>query len=260
MNPLYQKDNCTPSYQLRWSLDLFAITTLPPSSAWVDSLRDVIERDGIRLLEHTQESNVVRLLLSTQPSVAPSQIVKLVKGRLQHLLKTSVPKAFRRNFSLTSIGDAHRKEIESYVSSQLGHHPLADRRVEQRFQEFQFAFLDVDPSAAQFSSHGRYIYGLHLVLVNDARWREIREDQLVTTRDMFFKSAHKKSHRVSRLAILPDHLHATLGCNFDESPEEVALGYMNNLAFAHGMKKIFSFSYYVGTFGHYNMQAVRRRL
>jgi REP element-mobilizing transposase RayT len=260
MKPLYYRDNCTPSYQLRWSLALFAIAPLPSPSEWIDSLRDVIEQDRIRLLEHSMESNVVRLLLSTQPSVAPSQIVKLVKGRLQHLLKDYVPKAFRRNFSLTSIGDAHRTEIESYVSSQLGHHPLTDRRVEQRFQAFQFAFIDVDPLAEQFSSHGRYIYGLHLVLVNDARWREIREDRLVITRDMFFKTARKKSHRVSRLAILPDHLHATLGCNFGESPEEVAFGYMNNLAFAQGMREIFSFSYYTGTFGNYNMQAVRRRL
>jgi REP element-mobilizing transposase RayT len=76
---------------------------------------------------------------------------------------------------------------------------------------------------------------------------------------MFFKAARQKGHRISRLALLPDHLHATLGCGFDESPEEVALGYMNNLAFVHGMKPIFCNSYYVGTFGDYDIRAIRRR-
>ena len=44
-----------------------------------------------------------------------------------------------------------------------------------------------------------------------------------------------------------------------ESPEEIALAYMNNLAFAHGMRPVYQFGYYVGTFGEYDMAAVRRR-
>ncbi len=113
-------------------------------------------------------------------------------------------------------------------------------------------------AAEQFSSHGRYVYNLHLALVHEARWREIREDQLAITRDMFFKVARQKGHRISRLALLPDHLHATVGCGFEQSPEEVALGYMNNLAFAHRMKPLFCGSFYVGTFGKYDMGAIRR--
>jgi hypothetical protein len=58
--------------------------------------------------------------------------------------------------------------------------------------------------------------------------------------------------------LLPDHPHATLACGFEQSPEEVALGYMNNLAFAHGMKPLFCGSFYVGTFGQYDMGAIRR--
>jgi REP element-mobilizing transposase RayT len=144
------------------------------------------------------------------------------------------------------------------VASQLGHHRAADPGVQRRLKEFQFVFADVDLSAEQFSAHGRYVYALHLVLVHEGRWREIGEDHLSMTRDMFFKVARKKGHRLSRLALLPDHLHATLGCGFQESPEEVALGYMNNLAYAHGMKPIFCQSYYVGTFGEYDMAAIRR--
>jgi len=36
----------------------------------------------------------------------------------------------------------------------------------------------------------------------------------------------------------------------------VALGYLNNLAYAHGMTALYSFSYYVGTFGEYDMGAI----
>ena len=32
---------------------------------------------------------------------------------------------------------------------------------------------------------------------------------------------------------------------------------MNNIAFAHGMTELFKPSYYVGTFGEYDMNAVR---
>src|SRR5437870_3440289 len=102
------------------------------------------------------------------------------------------------------------------------------------------------------------MYMLFTWFVHERRWREIREDHLSITRDMFFKVTRKKGHRLSRLALLADHLHATLGCGFEESPEELALAYMNNLAFAHGMKRLFCESYFVGTFGQYDTGAIRR--
>ena len=259
MKPLYTSANCKAAYQLRWSLALFSAAELPPVETWVDALSEVVERDGVRLLEsRLHPPGVLLFLLSTQPPVKPPQVVKSVKGRLQHLLRASAPSAFRRNFSLSSVGDARREAIESYVGSQLGHHGMVDARVQARFKDFQFAFRAVDLSAEQFSSHGRYVYNLHVVLVHDERWREIREDYLATTRDMLFKAARQKGHRLSRLALLPDHLHATLSCSFAESPEEVALGYMNNLAFAHRMQPVFCQSYYVGTFGEYDIRAIRR--
>jgi hypothetical protein len=33
---------------------------------------------------------------------------------------------------------------------------------------------------------------------------------------------------------------------------------MNNLAFAHGMQPVFCQSYYVGTFGEYDIRTIRR--
>lgn len=56
---------------------------------------------------------------------------------------------------------------------------------------------------------------------------------------------------------LPDHLHLTMGCPIGRSPEQVALAYMNNCAYACGMKAVFQFSYFVGTIGEYDRGAVR---
>ena len=45
----------------------------------------------------------------------------------------------------------------------------------------------------------------------------------------------------------------TLGCDITESPADVALGYLNNLAYVQGMKSVYQFGYYVGTFGEYDL-------
>ena len=75
---------------------------------------------------------------------------------------------------------------------------------------------------------------------------------------MILGVAQKKGHRLSRAAILPDHVHLTLGCAINETPEAVAIAYLNNLAYAQGMQPLYRHSYYVGTFGEYDLDAVRR--
>ena len=261
MEALYTSANCKQAYELRWSLALFATRELPPSEAWLDDLKKVVERDGVRILEcDVSRRPVAHFLLSTRPEVPPPGIVKSVKGRLQHAIRSSCPEAFRRNFSLGSVGDARREVIEAYVADQLGHHVMADDRVQQRLAAFQLEFPEVDLSPPLFSSHGRYVANLHLVLVHAGRWREVREERLIKTRDMLVGVARKKQHRLSRAAILADHLHLTLGFAIEESPEAVALTYMNNIAYAHGLEPLFCHSYYVGTFGEYDLGAIRRCL
>ena len=57
---------------------------------------------------------------------------------------------------------------------------------------------------------------------------------------------------------MPDHLHLALRGNIEQSPEEIALAMMNNLAYGFGQNPIWQSSYYAGTFGDYDMDAVRR--
>lgn len=125
MKPLYTSANCNAACQLRWSLDLFSTRDLPPVETWADVLGEVVDRDGVRLLESRfQQPSVSLFLLSTQPPVTPPQIVKTVKGRLQHLLRASAPRTFRRNFSLTSEGDVRRDAVESYYVGTSGEYDM----------------------------------------------------------------------------------------------------------------------------------------
>ena len=75
---------------------------------------------------------------------------------------------------------------------------------------------------------------------NEVQDRDFHCDhaELSTMRDMIRGAAKTKGHLLSRAAILPDHIHLALGCNLGETPEVVALSYMNNLSFALGMKAV----------------------
>lgn len=261
MDPLYTPGNTTAAYQLRWSLALFPKRELPGVDQWLSALQTLVERDGVRILETTRSAKgAQQLLLSTRPDVAPQSIVKSVKGRLQNLLRPAAPDAFQRNFMLTSLGDVSRDAVERYVAGQLQHHRMADEQVQRKLEEFQLDFPEIDLADPQASAHGCYLCNLHLVLVHESRWHEIAKGSLEITRDMVLRVAKKKGHRLSRASILTDHLHLTLGFSWTESPQDVALSYLNNLAFAHGMRALYMPSYYVGTFGEYDMGAVRHAL
>ena len=58
---------------------------------------------------------------------------------------------------------------------------------------------------------------------------------------------------------MPDHLHLALRGNIEDSPNEIALAFMNNLAYAMGQNAIWQFGYFVAGFGDYDMGAVRLR-
>ncbi len=261
MEPLYTPTTVKAAYQLRWSLSLFAHSELPSIETWLDEIKQVVERDGVRLLEaRFRPRNTWQFFLSTQPEIAPPEIVKSVKGRLQHSIQKTTPNAFRRNFLLTSVGEAKRQVVEDYVASQLDHHKILDERTQVLLSKFQMEFPEVDISQKQTTAHGAYLYNLHMVLVHAGRWNELREEKLACSRDMLIRVARNKGHRISRLAILSDHLHFVVGAPPASSPQEVALVYLNNLAYAHGMKELYSQSYYAGTVGEYDAWAIREEL
>ena len=256
--PLYTVETCpNPAYQLKWAYTLF--WHQPPKSAdWLDGLKKANEPDGIRILQHEfTSSSISQFLVSTKPEVVPQTMIQRIKGRLQTQLRPLFPNAFQRNYALRSIGWVDRITVNNYVAGQLQHHPLADPRAISQLEKYQFADDRVKLETPSRTSHGIYWYNLHLVLVNAERYRSIDDGRLSRLLLMIKSVAQKKQQSLSRVGILPDHCHLTLRAPLDVSPAEVALSYLNNLAYALGMRPEFRFSYYVGTFGEYTTKAIR---
>jgi REP element-mobilizing transposase RayT len=206
---IYTPDNCHPAYQLNWSLAVFW-NHPERDSAWFADLQQATEKDGVRLLEHRiLEPGVSQFFVSTTPQVAPPQLVRSVKGRLQYLLRDRYPSAFRRHYGLRSVGKASRRAIEEYVRGQVEHHPSADPRVQHAMARFQIHCPDVDLSQPRRTAHGQFWYNLHLVFVHAERWREVREAVLDRTQRTILAAATKHGHLLSEGGIVPDHIHST---------------------------------------------------
>jgi len=83
------------------------------------------------------------------------------------------------------------------------------------------------------------IFGHSRALVHRERWAEVREEVLGELAGMIERV-------LSRVGLLLDHIHLTLGCPIEVAPAEVVLTFLNNLAFVHRMKRVFQFGAYVG--------------
>jgi REP element-mobilizing transposase RayT len=256
LQPLYTAENCSFSAPLRWGLTIFWREPFREAS-WLNDLRRALEPDGIRLLGHRQnESRISQFSLSTLPFVAPVLVVKRVKGRLQYLVRQVRPRAFQRNYALRSVATATRQAVEKYVEKQLGHHDMADPRVETLFRRYQIVHRQVDLSKARSTAHAVYWYNLHVVLVHRERGAEILEEILAKVHRMIENVSAAKGYALARAGILPDHLHLALGCPLQAAPGQVALSFLNNLAYIQGMKTVYQYGAYVGTFGEYHQGAV----
>lgn len=256
LQPLYTRDNCSFCAPLQWGLTVFwreAVTDTPSLA----DLGRALEPDGVRLLgHHLAEPCASQFALSSLPSVTPLLLVNRVKGRLQYLVRQARPKALQRNYALRSFGSATRAAVEGYVAAQLEHHRMADERVQARLERFQVIHPEIDLSQPRATSHGVYWYNLHVVLVHRERWAEVREEVLEQVRGMIERVCRAKGYALSRAGILADHVHLALGCPLEVAPADVALAFLNNLAYVHGMKAVFQFGAYVGTFGEYHQGAV----
>ncbi len=256
LDPIYTEINCEFAYQLRWGVTVFWRQS-PPEAAGIESLAAALEDDGIRILSSRSiEQNGMQFALSTLPGVRPVTIIHRLKGRLQYIVRDHTPRALRPHYSIRSFGTQDRNVIEAYVARQPQKHSMASTMSQQIFEDLLFCDPAIDLSISQKTSHGDYWYNLHLVLVHEDRWRSVDRKQLTKTHRVVRQCAMKKQWRLSRFAILSDHMHMTIGCSMHESPAEVTLSLMNNVAWAYGMKPMLSFSAFVGTFGEYDQRSV----
>jgi len=255
--PLYTDRQIEPAYQLRYNW-----TGWPSGDGEfpeglpgvVEGLRQVWEADGMRALEVRSSKNLTQALFSVRPEVSPILCTTRAKGRLQHALRREGRAvAFSRKLALRSVGENTRADVEQYIASQVGRAPVVERDLLQ----FSVADPSVDLSGPTETLSGRYWYNLHLVLVTQERYRVRNLERLGRIRDQSLRIAQKKGCAISRLAVMPDHLHAAMRGNIELSPQDIALAFQNNLAYALGQCRLWQDTYYVGTFGEYDMSAIR---
>lgn len=257
LDPIYIPGLCNFAYQLRWGISVFWRQPVP-ELLWLEEFEQALILDDIRILSwrwHTKD--VVQFAVSTLPSISPLFVVQRVKGRLQYAVRKHEPKALRPHYAIRSYGTQEREIIEAYIAKQPSKHPMATSRSQQIFEELVFVDSSVDLSLRQKTTHGDYWYNLHIVLVHEDRWRDVNRNRLKQTQRVILSCAAKKGMRLSRCAILADHFHIALGCNLEQSPEQVTLAMMNNIAWIYEMKPILCFSAFIGTFGEYDQRAVQ---
>jgi REP element-mobilizing transposase RayT len=225
-----------------------------------NALDSAWETDGFHRLERKFVDDKILLTFSTRPNVTPVLLAARAKGRLEHALRNShdTSVAFSRKVAVRSIGENTTDDVEKYIHSQVRTEEFDDPRFAELLQRFTVEDSSVDLSVPSESRSGRYWYNLHIVLVTDGRWRIVDEASLRTIRDGSLRIAAKKGYAVSALSVMPDHLHLALRGAIDDSPADIALAFQNNLAYMLRKGAIWRPGFYVGTFGEYNMNAVRQ--
>lgn len=259
--PPYHVDRVTYAYQLRYIWTGWPSEAPLPSEPTKTLFAPLLERwetDGIRVLERYCSPRKVSFLASVVPWVSPVFFATRMKGRLQHALRCAeTPVQFSRKLAVRTVGDTRTDQVEAYVENQVLREDFADPRFADFMHDFTVVRPEVDLSDATATRSGRYWYNLHLVLVVRERFRFTEAVSLGKLRDGALRVAELKGHQISRLSVMPDHLHMTLRGHIGFSPEEIALNYMNNLAYLLREDELWQTSYYVGTFGKYDMGAIR---
>ncbi len=260
--PLYRPGDVRPAYQLRYAwtgwpsqapfpTDLIAAVMPDAAAEW--------ERDGLRVLESSLSPRQLQLTLSAVPQVAPVTLAARVKGRIQHHCRQrGRPIAFSRKLAVRSLGAPGREQVEHYIANQVAKEALADERFRDLLAPFTVVDPQVDLCKPTESKSGRYWYNLHLVLVVSQRYRIGEAATLAKIRNATPRICAKKGYAASTWAVLPDHFHLAVRGAVTDSPEEVALAFLNNLAYVLGQRRWWEAGYYAGTFGEYGMAAVRR--
>ena len=133
---------------------------------------------------------------------------------------------------------------------------MASASTQELFESLVFKDAKVDLSIARNVNGGIYWYNLHVALVNIGRWRCANREWLVATQGAIARTSTKKRWQLSVLSLVADHLHFSIGCSLEESPSQVVLSFMNNIAWMHGMKPVLCYSAFIGTFGEYDQRSV----
>ena len=181
-----------------------------------------------------------------------------LKGRLQHALRQAgTPTDFSRKLGVRSLGDARSADVEGYIAKQVRKEQFVDAALARQLEPFTGRDLRVNLALPAESNSGRYWYNLHLVLVAIHRERTFDQDTLAALRDACFAIAASHKYGLASHSVMPDHIHLAVRGNIDHSAETTDLAFLNGLSQFAGGRMMWEPGYCAGTFGEYDMGAVR---
>ena len=227
----------------------------------LEACRDLWTQDGLTLDTWAFDGSRLQVLVAADPAVSPAFAFHRLKGRLTHALRTGAPHPpiqFRRNVGFRTLGENTRSVVDAYIGKQAGKSDYVDPRFKQYLGRFTVENGGELLAQPVTSGHGRYWYNLHLVIVvQDRRFPMTRGETFRTVRSTCFQIAAKKGHRLASISVMPDHVHLSLCGAIEDSPMDIGLAYLNNLAYVLGQNRCWSEEFYVGTFSEYDLAAIR---
>ena len=239
-----------------------------PGRGFLDALDESWANDGLRRVAHRWQADIIQFTFEAGPDIAPEKVAARTKGRLDHALRAHGWRAgLARKVAVRSLGENTLETVLQYIATQLDRAELADPRYIASLAAAAWEDGTVDLSEPLASGHGRYWYNLHIVVVTDERWRVGREDFLRKIPGAVRAWSAELSAcggpgearpGVHSLAVMPDHVHASVRAPAAMTPREVAMGLRRALNLA-ARCALFSPRVYVGTFSDYPLSVVRPR-
>ena len=215
------------------------------------------QQDGLCVITYKWTSEEIQVAVKASPEIAPADISRLIKGRLDHALRqTGPPVKFSRKVTLRSLGSNTSDIVVNYVKNQLEHVILADPKYRDMLEKNTIENDDIDLEKPSETKCGRYWYNLHLVFVTSGRYRSNGKLTLQNMRENTLEVSKNTQCQVKTFSLMPDHIHIALRGNIDMSPQDIGLAFQNGLADAMGNFRYWQTNFYAGTFSEYNLRAI----
>ena len=264
----YSGRDIRPSHDIHyswtgWPSGAARLPSSPPPRLF-GSLAEDYKVDGLELESWTWRPDRIQLTFRAGPSIAPTQVSQRAKGRLDHVLRSTLASTgtspaggikFSRKVALLPIGHNRNEVVDAYVRDQLEKVDLADPAYRALLASVAIDNPAVDLADPAESSHGRYWYNLHIVLVVTGRYRVGNPAFLEELRQWILDICAREDCPLKRAAIMPDHLHLALRGNPRKSPATIALGLQAATAEV-ARCRVWEENFYAGTFGAYDCGAV----
>lgn len=255
--------SCVHNIFYSWHGFLSEMAQFPPGTEKiVEQCIPLWKNDGFELLHFTNKRNVLQILCKVEPGISPEKFAQKIKGRLVYAFRqSSIYLKFSRALGFRSLGFNTSTIVKNYINGQVDKEDLADSRYKVILKQFTCSDRSTELINPHNNKRSIYWYNLHLVIVIAERSNPITKDEVFEKIKRLIPAVAKKhQYKIADFSVMPDHIHIAMQGNPEESPYEIGLSFMNNLAYMMKMKYFWRDEFYIGTFSEYTVDSVNKNL